>query len=155
MVASKQKKPKYKEAPKTQKNAAIANSPEQYYGENPSWRFSTIDIKMWSSVNDSVQKIFWNEILPKLQGWESQNWKEILLDAKKHNHSIKVEDLNPIAISRLEELMIEQNSILSLRLSGTHRIYGYIVKNVFCILWVDLDHGDNKRCVCRSRKKHT
>ena len=66
MVASKQKKPKHKEAPKTQKNAAIANSPEQYYGENPSWRFSTIDIKMWSLVNDSVQKIFWNEILPKL-----------------------------------------------------------------------------------------
>ena len=90
MVASKQKKPKYKEAPKTQKNAAIANSPEQYYGENPSWRFSTIDIKMWSLVNDSVQKIFWNEILPKLQGWESQNWKEILLDAKKHNHSIDI-----------------------------------------------------------------
>ena len=42
MVASKQKKPKYKEAPKTQKNAAIAKSPEQYYGENPSCLYERV-----------------------------------------------------------------------------------------------------------------
>lgn len=41
-----------------------------------------------------MREIFWDEILPHIQGWETQTWKEILPDAKKQNHSIDVTKLN-------------------------------------------------------------
>lgn len=77
------------------------------------------------------------------------------LDVKKSNHSIEVKKLNKIASDRLEQLYIEAEALLSLRLTGTHRIYGYMNGAVFNILWIDLMHGDNEQCVCRSHKKHT
>lgn len=93
--------------------------------------------------------------MPHFQGWETQTWKEILVNAKKQNHSIEASELNKAASDRLIELYVEAEAIISLRLTGTHRIYGYIKGSVFNILWVDLNHGDNNTCVCRSRKKHT
>lgn len=57
--------------------------------------------------------------------------------------------------NRLEEQHIEWDSLYSLRVMGTHRIYGYIIDAVFYILWYDDMHGDNNSCVCRSYKKHT
>lgn len=100
-------------------------------------------------------RFFWNEILPHFQGWESQTWKEVLVNAKKQNHSIKVNELNKITMDRLTELYIEAEAVISLRLTGTHRIYGYMKGPVFNILWIDLKHGDNSTCVCRTQKKHT
>lgn len=41
------------------------------------------------------------------------------------------------------------------RITGKHRLYGFMRGAVFNVLWYDLDHGDNDTCVCRSRKKHT
>lgn len=74
---------------------------------------------------------------------------------QKQNHSINVGELSKAASDRLMELYIEAESLISLRLNGTHRIYGYMNGAVFNILWVDLEHGDNAACVCRSYKKHT
>ena len=84
-----------------------------------------------------------------------ETWREILVDSKKQNHSIEVGSLNKAASDRLVELYVEAEALISLRLTGTHRVYGYIKGAVFNILWVDLEHGDNTACVCRSRKKHT
>lgn len=93
--------------------------------------------------------------MPHLQGWETQTWGNILIESKKQNHSIDINYLNKKATDRLIKLYIEAESIISLRLSGTHRIYGFIKGSVFNLLWVDLNHGDNMDCVCRSHKKHT
>ena len=71
----------------------------------------------------------------------------------KKNHSINVTALNKAASDRLAELYIEAESLISLRLTGTHRVYGYMNGAVFNILWVDLNHGDNTSCVCRAHKK--
>ena len=78
-----------------------------------------------------------------------------MVNAKKQNHTIEVKKLNKMAINRLIELHVEAESLVSLRLTGTHRIYGHMTGAIFNILWVDLDHGDNSTCVCRSNKKHT
>lgn len=130
-------------------------NPDQYYSSHPSWNFSICDRKQWSLFSDEQRKIFWNEILPHFQSWETQTWKEILVGAKKQNHSINVTALNKAASDRLAELYIEAESLISLRLTGTHRVYGYMNGAVFNILWVDLNHGDNTSCVCRSHKKYT
>jgi hypothetical protein len=90
-----------------------------------------------------------------LKALESQTWNEILVKDKKQNHAIDVDDLNKAAQDRLAELYIEAESLISLRVTGNHRLYGYMMGNVFNILWYDDEHGDNKTCVCRSYLKHT
>ncbi len=134
---------------------AQGGNPEQYYSQHPSWNFSSCDKLYWSLHSDEVHEVFWEEVLPHFQGWETQTWANILIEAKKQNHSIDANDLNKIASDRLEELYVEASALISLRLTGTHRVYGYMKGSVFNILWIDLEHGDNANCVCRSWKKHT
>ncbi len=153
MADSKKKVKRIKE-PKGNNIVQVEN-PEQYYSQHPSWNFSSCDKEKWNINSNMVQKIFWKEILPHLQELETQTWANILIKAKKQNHSIDVHDLNKVASDRLEELYIEAESLISLKLTNTHRIYGYMNGAVFNILWVDLGHGDNTKCVCRSHKKHT
>ena len=50
---------------------------------------------------------------------------------------------------------IEAESLISLRLTGNHRLYGYMTGRVFNVLQYDNNHGDNSTCVCRSYLKHT
>lgn len=130
-------------------------NPDEYYQRHPSWNFAGCDKEKWSIQAKNTQDIFWNEIFPHFQFWETQTWAEILLKAKKQNHSITPESLNKAAADRLLELYIEADSLISLRTGSTHRIYGYMDGSVFHILWVDLEHGDNSNCVCRAYKKHT
>lgn len=126
-------------------------TPEKYYSEQPCWRFCSRDLKMWTFT----EKDFFTKILPHLILLESNIWKDILIDSKKSNHGIALKNLNPLAKKRLTELRLELDSIISLRIDGTHRIYGFISKGAFYILWYDPDHGDNDTCVCRSKKRHT
>ena len=153
-MAVSRKKVKQAKEPKGNQIGQGGN-PDQYYSQHPSWNFSSCDKEKWSINSEEVHEIFWNEMLPHLQGWETQTWGDILINAKKQNHSIEVRELNKVASDRMVELYVEAEAVISLRLTGTHRIYGYIMKDaVFNILWIDLEHGDNNTCVCRSRKKH-
>ncbi len=99
--------------------------------------------------------LFWTEILPRLKSLESQTWSEILVRDKKQNHSLDLSELNKVAQDRLASKYIEAESLISLRVTGSHRLYGYMTGRVFNVLWYDDDHGDNSTCVCRSRLKHT
>ena len=126
-------------------------NPETFNSSSPSWCFRLCDKEYWTLTASD----FMMEILPKLKEWESQTWNEILVKANKQNHSIDAEKLNKLARERLDMMRIEAQSIVSLRLQGTHRLYGYRIGSVFYILWYDKDHGDNDTCVCRSHKKGT
>lgn len=137
------------------KSIELGGDPEQYYTEKPAWSFSNSDQDMWFFTQNHIGELIWTEILPRLKALESQTWNEILVIDKKQNHSIDVEDLNKIARDRLEAKYIEAESLISLRVTGNHRLYGYIMGRVFRILWFDDNHGDNKTCVCRSYLKHT
>lgn len=137
------------------KGAIVAGNPDSYGGQKPSWCFNRSDKEQWSLNEKNASDKFWSEILPHLEGWETQTWDEILVKNKKHNHFIDVEDLNKAAQQRLAERMVEADAVVSLSLSNTHRLYGYLIGAVFYILWYDKGHGDNDGCVCRSRKKHT
>lgn len=150
----KKKQVKQKTSPKG-KTINQGGNPENYYSLKSSWIFNSTDRAVWTFSKDNTGNLFWEEILPKLQGLESQTWGEILVNNKKENHSIEVNNLSKKARKRLTQCYIEAESIISLRLTGTHRLYGYISGNSFTILWFDKNHGDNDECVCRSHKKHT
>lgn len=150
----KDKKVKQKEVPKG-KVIAQGGNPEQYYSQNPAWTFENSDQDMWAFSQEHMGELIWTEILPRMKALESQTWNEILVRDKKQNHSLNLNDLNKIAQDRLAEKYIEAESLISLRVTATHRLYGYMTGRVFNILWYDDKHGNNSRCVCRSHLKHT
>lgn len=150
MAASKDKNVQQKKQPLSPEARNIKN-PDSFNGFHPSWCFSACDITVWMFSKDD----FILEILPRLKEWEAKTWNEILIHAKKANHSIDTKQLNQVARDRLDKLRIEANAVISLRIQGSHRLYGYRIGSVFYILWFDPNHGDNDTCVCRSRKKHT
>lgn len=152
--SKKDKQIRQKEVPKG-KSIVQGGDPEQYYSQNPAWTFANSDQGMWSFTQEHIGDLIWNEILPRLKALESQTWNEILVRDKKQNHSINVEDLNKVAQDRLADRFIEAESLISLRVTGSHRLYGYMLGRVFNILWYDDEHGDSKTCVCRSYLKHT
>lgn len=150
----KDKQIRQKEVPKG-KSIAQGGDPEQYYSQSPVWTFANADQEMWSFTREHIGDLIWYKILPRLKALESQTWNEILVRDKKQNHAINVEALNRTAQVRLADRFIEAESLISLRVTGSHRLYGYMSGRVFNILWYDDDHGDNKTCVCRSYLKHT
>lgn len=155
MAGSKRKKEiKQKENPR-EKFIAQGGNPEQYYSENPAWSFANSDQEMWAFSEEHIGNLFWTEILPRLKSLESQTWNEILVRDKKQNHSLDLSKLNKDARDRLISKYIEAESLISLRVTGSHRLYGYMTGRVFNVLWYDDDHGDNSTCVCRSHLKHT
>ena len=152
--SKKDKKIKQKEIPKG-RSIAQGGDPEQYYSENPAWTFANADQEMWAFSQEHIGEQIWTEILPRLKALETQTWSESLLRDKKQNHSLDMNDLNKVAQDRLASKYIEAESLISLRVKGNRRLYGYMIGRVFNVLWYDDDHGDNDRCVCRSHLKHT
>lgn len=148
------KKIKQKEFPE-ERNIVQKKNPEQYYSENPAWTFANVDQEMWAFSQRHIGELIWSEIFPKLKSLETQTWSEILVTNKKQNHSLNINTLNKNAQDRLAAIYVEAESLISLRITGTHRLYGYMSGRVFNILWYDDEHGDNTKCVCRSRLKHT
>lgn len=130
-------------------------NPSQYYSQNPAWTFANSDQDMWAFSKEHVGEVIWTEIIPRLRALETQTWSEILVRDKKQNHSLDLNDSNRVVQDRLITRYIEAESLISLRVTGTHRLYGYMTGRVFNILWYDDEHGDNSKCVCRSHLKHT
>ena len=153
-ACKKNKKIEQREHP-MEKDIAQERNPEQYYSKNPVWTFANSDQEMWAFSLDHIGVSIWTEILPYLKSLETKTWSEILINGKKQNHSINVKSLSKNAQNRLVSKYIEAEAIISLRITGKHRLYGYMTGQVFNILWYDDDHGDNDNCVCRSHLKHT
>ena len=152
--SKKNKQIKQIERPKG-KSIAQGGDPGQYYSQNPAWAFANADREMWAFSQQHIGDSIWTEIIPRLKALETQTWGEILVRDKKQNHSLNLDELNKVAQNRLAAKYIEAESLISLRLTGKHRLYGYMSGRTFNILWYDDDHGDNSTCVCRSNLKHT
>ena len=146
---------KQTQQPKTGKNIAQGGDPASYYEQYPSWIFHNSDPQCWQFDKEHLGERFWSELFPYMRSIETRRWSEILVSAKKQNHSISVEKLNKAAQKRLSEMCIEAEAVVSLHVTGTHRVYGYMSGSAFNVLWYDEEHGDNDKCVCRSIKKHT
>ena len=131
-------------------------NPDSIMSYHPSWKFISCDSDgTWAFCQERLTDVFWTKIFPKIQEWESMTWNQITIVGKKQNHSIEVNSLNKCAQDKLAQLQIEEESLLSLRLEGSVRLYGFLVGPVYNILWYDDNHGDNETCVCRSTLKHT
>lgn len=79
-------------------------------------------------------------IRTKLAHFETMTWSEILVTGKKRNHSINVSAITPEARQRLETIGLGLDEVVSLRLSGAERVFGYLDNGVLVLLWWDPDH---------------
>lgn len=146
----KTKQPKVKEEPFPQKKPKIASNPLDYYHYHPSWRISkiqVIDPFGWHILDKNKL----DEIRIKLANFESMTWREILLDSKKQNHTVSVNQISKNAQSHLIQIGLDDlEELTSLRLSGTERVWGFIIQGVMNLLWWDPDHQ-----VYPSKKRNT
>lgn len=79
-------------------------------------------------------------IRERLALFETMTWSEILVRAKKQNHSIKVSSICGPAQQRLEARSLFLEDVVSLRLSARERVYGYLDNGVLVLLWWDPEH---------------
>lgn len=145
--------PKVKVAPITNKNPKIASplQSQSYLDKNPAWRIAKMEVVHpfgWHTL-DADELQFVRE---KLKEFESMTWSQILVVAKKQNHSVSIDDLIKEAQKRLTEINLDDlDQLYSLHLSGKKRVWGYIVdQGVMNLLWWDPEH-----VICPSTKKHT
>lgn len=131
----------------SERKLKIRENPDSYFDWTPSWSFSKCDLEheKWSLKKSDI----FSEIIPKLISFEKRKWSDIVSD-NKHNHWIGCEKLSREAQKRLDEIKIYYESLFSLRLNGTLRLFGYIENGIFYIIWYDPDHE-----VCPASKKHT
>jgi len=134
-----------KKKPPTKKKPRQSKDPESFMSCHPAWQFRSLDINCSEIDSNTI----FDEILPKIQNYESMFWKEILDSSR--DHFIKVERIIQRAKDRLVELQQEDiDSLVSLHIDGTKRIWGIIDGNIMKILWWDPNHE-----ICPSNKKHT
>ncbi len=141
------KNPFAKQQPKTGKHVrgpAVAASTD---GVTIAWHLSTIDKDGpfgWCHVGQSC---YWDRIHQKLASFETMTWNDIV----KGSHPVELKDLSKEARKRLEEIQQDDiESLYSLRLTGTERIWGIRDRNFLKVLWWDPNHK-----VCPSNKRNT
>lgn len=126
------------------------SDPISYYDINPSWRISRIELVDpygWHTLDINLIA----SIKIKLSCFETMTWREILMDAKKQNHFVSISDLSSQAQAHLKNTGQDDiDQLVSLRLTGTQRVWGIWEKGVLNLLWWDPYHQ-----VCSSKKKHT
>jgi len=142
------KKPKFQIAPSVQKLPRLAVDPTSYHTRNPSWRFSKMefcDPFGWHVLNAATI----SDIRDKLKHFETMTWAQILIEAKKRNHTVSTSDLDAPARKRLRESGEEAEELVSLHLTGKQRVWGILREGVLHLLWWDPEHH-----VCPSLPKH-
>lgn len=134
--------------PKSEKKPRKDPSIKNPLNENPAWHVSILEENGpwgWRSIDEVL---FFGQILPKIRNLESMFWKDIL---GRQNHEVPVSQISADAQKRLTELNLDDAEMLvSLRLTGTQRIWGIRVGSVLRILWWDPHHQ-----VYPTKLKHT
>ena len=148
------KTPKAKKQPAASKQPRTSDiDPSRHERETLVWSFGILDQEGIWGWRTAAASVWWTEILPKLQSFESMTWDEIAkasggrIQGNNH-HFVRVEKLTKQAKDRLVELKQEDVSeLFSLRLTGQKRIYGVRDRRALKLLWYDKYHGTNAHAV--------
>lgn len=152
MAGNKKRTPNHEQDVSGRKQPKNYENPDSWLGKKPTWRFSTCDqdVEKWNVLKCTN---FHGDILDKLISFEGMTWSEIQTAAGgrssgTNSHFIPLDQCVSAAQARAEKLQIE--SIFSLRLTGTKRLFGTINNGTFNVVWYTDEHD-----ICKSKKKHT
>jgi len=144
------KHPKIEKAPSLSKQPKAGGDPTSFHQMKPSWRIARmefVDPFGWHALDTLTVGV----IRTKLGQFETMTWSDILVRAKKRNHSVEVGKLCPEARKRLEHLKFDDiDQLVSLHLTGIQRVWGILNNGVLTLLWWDPKHR-----VCPSLPKNT
>lgn len=90
------------------------------------------------------------DVMARLQSFESMTWNEILVAAKKQNHTLSSDQICKEARTCLEGDWQGADEVVSLRVSGKKRVWGIREGGILYLLWWDPTHS-----VCPTQKKNT
>lgn len=121
--------------------------PDFYRTQTPVWSLRSLDLdhSRWGWKRLGHEAV-WQKIWPKLRDREGMTWAEIEQEvggrkSGTNSHNVAVAtDLIREAQQRLDELGHLADSLFSLRLQGTQRIYGIREGRVLRLIWFDENH---------------
>lgn len=127
-----------------------------YYNEKPSWVFSKCDFNhtTWGICqNKGGNEI--QALLETLKSIETMTWAEIFQAPKgrgegSKNHLVSTRDIIKNAQTRLNDLNLGCDELISFRVNGKERLWGYRQGSQCAIIWHDPNH-----LICPSKKKNT
>jgi len=90
------------------------------------------------------------EVRRRLVNFESMTWTEILVRARKQNHSVRIEKLCADARREAAKIVPDVEELISLHVTGIKRVWGVLREGVLQIIWWDPYH-----LVCPSTKPNT
>lgn len=114
--------------------------------ETPVWKFEYFDT---THSEWGFGTVDWEDILKKLASFEQLTWYKIktattgTYPPKTKNHFISVDRICSDAQKLFEGLKLPEkgyDEVFSLRLDGTHRLFGVVSGKVFYLLWNDPEH---------------
>ena len=149
------KRPKARREPEYDKAPRTNPSTEPSYNERETivWRFSIVDQEGDWGWRRVAGQDWWDDIFPKLQQFESMTWVELMQtsggrSSGNNHHPVTVERLTSRAKRRLRDLgQDDVETLFSLRLDGTRRIYGIRDRRALKLLWYDKFHGQDSMAV--------
>jgi hypothetical protein len=131
--------------PSSREAPDAAKQPKTVYADDamqmtPTWRISKLQMAPpwgWHEIvsGDALS------ICEKLASYEEKTWNEIIVKSSYWNHRMECRNLCKEARERLAELNLDDLEFLvSLRLSSTERVWGFLEHNVLNLLWWDPEH---------------
>lgn len=147
---AKAKSTRRKEKASKNKSTKINENANSYMAKTPVWRFNRVDFEhpKWNLENCDVSV---EQLYRKLKDFEGQTWQQIDKHSNGKNHFIEFSRMCKEAQERAIKLHLDQfDSLYSLRLSGTLRLFGLLDDGEYSIIWYDCDHE-----ICPSTKRHT
>ena len=121
---------------------------EDWREMHPAWRVSLLVIQTpfgWSKLDPATAE----QVRERLSSYESMKWKEIVPSYR--SHFIKATDLCKDARDHLAQIeQDDTDSIVSLGIDQTTRVFGILEHNILKVLWFDPDHE-----VCPTQKPNT
>ena len=120
------------------------------FASKPVWRFSAVDHDGdWAF--DAIASDDLVDLSKKLGDFESMTMREIFYSGEEPGKEYDVHALPSRALKRLEEIgRDDETKLARLRLAGAVRLYGFLRRHVFHVLWWDPDHE-----VYPSKKRNT
>jgi len=117
--------------------------------ERISWRFTHFD---WDGPWTFADLDEFRSVEKELRDFETMTINELFHNGKEPGKRYEVARIpEPEALARLEVLKLaDQDEICRLRVSGTKRLYGFLVGTVFHMVFWDPEHQ-----VWLTEKKHT
>jgi hypothetical protein len=112
--------------------------------ENPSWRVREmlmVDPFGWQAMTaEDIAKLH-----VRLSALEQSTWREILLPSmgRMKHHYMPVEEICRAAQTQLEEKKLaDTESLVSLRIGKSERVWGILQQSSLLLLWWDPQHLD-------------